>query len=358
MKKVLKKIKDLSKKQKIIIGVAGIIIIFAIVLVIFLLSSNKDNNKVNQPTKEKEEVKEEIPEKKLTIVNEDSNSRPYAVMINNHAQARINHAGLQDAYIVYEMIVEGGLTRMMALFKDKTTDRIGSVRSSRHYYLDYALENDAIYVHFGWSPQAESDIKTLGINNINGLYDSAFWRDYNLGVSLEHTAFTSISNIEKVANSKGYRKETNKELLLNYSIDEVNIDTIEGAITANNVIIPYSGYVKTSYTYNPDLKVYNRFVNGVAHTDAITKNQYTAKNIIIQKVYNYSIDSYGRQTLNNIGTGDGYYITNGYAIPIKWTKNSRSSQTVYTYLNGEEIKVNDGNTYIQIEPTNQSPTIN
>lgn len=358
MKKLLNKLKKLSKKQKIILVGVSIIIILSIVLIMFLLSGSKENSKVSKPTKEKEEEVEEIPEKKLTIVDEDSNSRPYAIMINNHAKARINHAGLQDAYIVYEMIVEGGLTRMMALFKDKTTDRIGSVRSSRHYYLDYALENDAIYVHFGWSPQAQSDIKTLGVNNINGLYDSAFWRDYNLGVSLEHTAFTSIANVEKVATSKGYRTETNKELLLNYSIDEININAMEGAMVANNVVIPYSGYMTTSYAYNPELKVYNRFVNGVSHTDAITKNQYTAKNIIIQKVYNYSIDSYGRQTLNNIGTGDGYYITNGYAVPIKWTKSSRSSQTIYTYINGEEIKVNDGNTYIQIEPTSQYPTIN
>ena len=87
--------------------------------------------------------------RELKIVDEDSISRPYAVMINNHSKARANHAGLQDAYIVYEAIVEGGLTRMMAIFKDKDTARIGSVRSSRHYFLDYALENDAIYVHFG-----------------------------------------------------------------------------------------------------------------------------------------------------------------------------------------------------------------
>ena len=82
-------------------------------------------------------------------------------MINNLNEARPYQSGLQDAYIVYEMIVEGGITRMMALFKDQNTSRIGPVRSSRHYYLDYALENDAIYVHFGWSPQAQTDISRL-----------------------------------------------------------------------------------------------------------------------------------------------------------------------------------------------------
>ena len=110
-----------------------------------------------------EQTKE--PEKQLKIVNLKSKTRPYAVMINNN-HAAWPQAGIQDAYIVYEMLVEGGFTRFLAVYKDKELDRIGTVRSSRHYFLDYALENDAIYVHFGWSPQAQSDIKSLnGLSN-------------------------------------------------------------------------------------------------------------------------------------------------------------------------------------------------
>ena len=63
--------------------------------------------------------------------------------------------------MVYEAIAEGGETRLMAMFKGVDVEQIGPVRSSRHYFLDYAMENDAIYVHFGWSPQAQSDIKNI-----------------------------------------------------------------------------------------------------------------------------------------------------------------------------------------------------
>ena len=87
-------------------------------------------------------------EKTLNVVDESSNARPYAVMINNHPQARQYHSGLQEAYLTYEIIVEGGMTRLMPIFKGVNVGRIGSVRSSRHYYLDYALENDAVYVHW------------------------------------------------------------------------------------------------------------------------------------------------------------------------------------------------------------------
>ena len=135
-------------------------------------NDNKGSKKDSKNNKEINNVKEEINEepkviKKVQIIDLDSNSRPYAVMINNIATVWGYQSGLQDAYLVYEIIVEGGYTRLMAVYKDKTLDRIGSVRSSRHYFLDYALENDAIYVHFGWSPQAEADMQTWGVNNIN-----------------------------------------------------------------------------------------------------------------------------------------------------------------------------------------------
>ena len=294
---------------------------------------------------------------KVSIIDLESDTRPIAVMINNQEKARPNHAGLNDAYIIYEIIVEGGLTRYMALFKDQETERIGSVRSSRHYFLDYALENDAIYTHFGWSPQAQSDISKLDIDNINGLYDSGFWRDKTLNVPTEHTAFTNIANILEVANKKNYRLTSEEKPLLNYTIVNQNLSKLEisntEAIPANNVSIKYSNYVTTSYTYDKENGVYKRYVNDVEHKDAVTKEQYTFKNIITYQVRNYSIDSYGRQTLDNIGTGEGYYITNGYAIPIIWEKSSRSSKTVYKYLDGTELKVNDGNTFIQIQPKNQ-----
>ena len=299
----------------------------------------------------------EPPKPKLKIVDETSNSRPVAVMINNHAQARKNHAGLQDAYLVYEMIVEGGLTRLMAVFKDQTTNRIGSVRSSRHNYLDYALESDAIYVHFGWSPKAQSDISLLGINNINGLYDEAFYRDKTLGVAYEHTAFTSMDMIQTIVKQKGYRTTSDQPLLFNYSIDEIGLETKEGAGPANQVELSYSAYITSSYTYNPEAKVYNRFVNGEIHKDGVTEEQYHFKNIIIANVNNYNLDSYGRQNLDTVGNGTGYFITNGYAVPITWHKDSRISQTKYCYLDGTEIVLNDGNTFIQIFPINKTPDI-
>ena len=117
--------------------------------------------------------------------------------------------------------------------------------------------------------------------------------------------------------------------------------------------ISFSGSKSTTFKYDPETKVYNRFQNDKEHIDYLTKKQYTVKNIITYKVKNHSYDSYGRQALENIGKGEGYFITNGYAVPITWEKTTRAGQTVYKYLDGTEITVNDGNTHIEIQPKNR-----
>lgn len=293
--------------------------------------------------------------KKVKIIDEDSNSRPIAVMINNNHDAW-PHAGLAQSYLNYEIIAEGGITRIMALFKDKTDiEKIGSVRSSRPYFLDYVLENDAIYVHWGGSNDAYSDIDVLDIDNIDGMnYEGTyFFRDRSLNKAYEHTGFTSMDKINEGINDLGFNKTTNKDNLLKYSVDEIDLSNIEGSIKADEVIIPYSNYHTTSYKYDEINKVYLRYMSDTPHTDSVTDEQYTAKNIITYKLENYSYDSYGRQVLENIGSGEGYFITNGYATPVTWEKSSRSSKTKYYYSTGEEVILNDGNTWIQIEPSNK-----
>ena len=352
----MKKQKNNNKvKVSVIVATISIILVIGVALLLFL-GSKKDST---LPKITKKNPSTPTIESNLKIVDLNSKTRPYAIMINNLGVARPLQSGLQDAMIIYEMIVEGGLTRYMAVFQDQNTERIGSIRSARHYFLDYALENDAIYVHHGNSPQAAADFKTLNIDRISVDASKTGWRDKSLNVSTEHTLFTSIAKLNNGVGNK--RKTRNKDFLLNYSETPIDLSTKEGAIKANNIEITYSGSVKTSYEYDESAQNYKRSVNGKAHTDYVTKKQYTFKNIITYQVSNTSLnDGSGkdRQTLDNIGSGEGYYITNGYAIPITWSKSSRSSQTVYKYKDGTEIDVNDGNTFIQIQPKGKNLIIN
>lgn len=343
--------------KKFLVAILVIVVIIAAVL--FAMKVVNNNNNTQTTGLGQQSKNEKAPIKKLQIIDEDSKSRPYAVMINNHHDAW-PQCGLQDAYLVYEIIAEGNITRMMALFKDKDTAKIGSIRSSRPYYIDYAEENDAIYVHWGGSPQAYTRLKNIDSIDGMALEGSVFFRDRTLKRNTEHTGFTSMENVKEYAQKKGYTRDTNKDLLLNYSVDEIDVSNLPEVQSAIKVDIKYSGYHTTSYEYDEENKVYKRSMSGQANVDLVTGKQYTAKNIIVYSVSNNTINDgsgKGRQELNNIGSGSGYYITEGHAIPITWEKTTQSGQTIYKYTNGEEITVNDGNTFIQIYPKTGKLTI-
>ncbi len=339
------------KKEYLLIIIVLVVVALLGTLIYLTTSKKNKNNSENDNSTTTTTVK------KLNIVNEESKSRPYAIMINNVEGARKLQSGLQDAYMVYELMVEGGITRYLALFLDQTTERIGSIRSARHYYLDYALENDAIYVHHGYSPQAREDWSKLGVDRIEVNESTTGWRDKSASKTYEFTLFTNIEKLGKGIRSK--RTERNKDLLLNYSVDNIDISQMEGAIPANKIDIKYSSNTTTNYKYDTDNNIYLRSVNNKSQNDYVTGKQLTVKNIIVYKVKYSNIqgDDKGRQTIDNVGNGTGYYISNGYAVPITWKKDSRSSATIYKYNNGKEIQVNDGNTFIQIMPDNQTLAI-
>ena len=342
--------KKIKKEYLLIIIVLVVVALLGTLIYLTTSKKNKNNNENDNSTTT-------TTVKKLNIVNEEYKSRPYAIMINNVEGARKLQSGLQDAYMVYELMVEGGITRYLALFLDQTTERIGSIRSARHYYLDYALGNDAIYVHHGYSPQAREDWSKLGVDRIEVNESTTGWRDKSASKTYEFTLFTNIEKLGKGIQSK--RTERNKDLLLNYSVDNIDISQMEGAIPANKVDIKYSSNTTTNYEYDTDNNIYLRSVNNKSQNDYVTGKQLTVKNIIVYKVKYSNIqgDNKGRQTIDNVGNGTGYYISNGYAVPITWKKDSRSSATIYKYNNGKEIQVNDGNTFIQIMPDNQTLAI-
>ena len=346
-----------NKKQnaKIIIWIFFIALLSLIIGILLINKNNifyADDENTNQVSSF-EVIEPVIEEKKVKTFS--GNDRPIAVMIDNVGSAR-PQAGLNDAYIVYEIIVEGNQTRLMALFKGKDLKKIGPIRSSRHYFLDYALENDAIYVHFGWSPQAQNDISKLKVKNINGMAESSksFWRVKDK--SAPHNAVTSTDKILEIAKRKGYKTTSEKESVLKYTTEEVELDS---EILANIVTIPYSSSYKVKYEYDEETKEYTRIYIKTIQKDSTTKEIVTTKNIIITFAKNSTLNDgskKGRQTLSNIGTLDGYYITNGKAEKIKCYKKSRTEQTIYKDLEGNEIEVNDGNTFIQIVPTSSKVT--
>ncbi len=341
-----------GKGVKILIAILVILIIVAIALIVMKITNtniNKNNQISSNGIISLGTDLGKVEQTKETINIYNGVDRPIAVMIDNHKGAW-PQVSLNEAYIVYEIIVEGGETRLMPIYKGKDLEKIGPVRSSRHYFIDYALENDAIYVHFGWSPQAQSDISTYNVNNINGISESEtnFWRVKDK--KSPHNVVTNTQKILTMATNKGYRTTSNAKSVLNYKSTEVELE--EGQL-ANEITIPYSTLHTVSYKYNEETKRYERYQRGTKQTDWDTKEVISTKNIIITFAQNYTltdVENKGRQGLKNTGDKKGYYITNGKAIEIVCSKNSRTDKTEYKDLLGNVIDVNDGNTFVQICP--------
>ena len=342
-----------KNRTKILILILVLIIIAAGGILAYKIVIDKNNTEM-VAKQDDGTITAVINEKQVQIFK--GNDRPIAVMIDNHSDAW-PQAGLQDAYMIYEIVVEGGETRLMALFKGANIEKIGPVRSARHYFIDYAMENDAIYVHFGQSPQAESDIKKFSINDINGISEdgTTFWRVKDKAAP--HNAVTSTEKLLNSAKSKKYRTTSTEESVLNYATEEVDLTDGQEAI---NITIPHSNLQIVKYVYNEEKKAYERYARQKAQKDWTTGETITTKNIIITLCDNYTlsdVENKGRQGLKNIGTFDGYYITNGKAIKIKCIKNEREEKTVYQDLQGNTIEVNDGNTFVNICPTDSNVVI-
>lgn len=326
---------------------AGLILLFIIFLVGCSQNVTVDNPEIQESVAvvEKDPIKEEIDDFFKKYVNTDE--RPIAVMVDNDDHNARPQAGLDEAYLIYEMIVEGGSTRFMPIFRSTDTKKIGPVRSSRHYFLDYAMENDVIYTHFGWSPKAMSDISSFKINKINGVLGEdgyVFWKEEKYKGDW-HSAYINIKNIKEHAQNKGYNLLTEHKNGIVYSDKYFDLKSEN---TATSIDLKYSGGYKTGYKYNSDRKIYEKYINNNPH---VMQNGKTLefKNIIIMLIYDTSLgDGTARRNINTTGNGKGYYITNGSFEEITWHKSSRSGNTTYKTKDGEDLCINPGKTIINL----------
>ncbi|MBP7175770.1 MAG: DUF3048 domain-containing protein [Thermoclostridium sp.] len=277
--------------------------------------------------------------------------RPIAVMIDNETSKVLPQGGIGIAQIVYEILVEYGDTRYMAIFYNNMPELVGPVRSSRHYFLDYAMEYDAIYAHIGWSDYAYRDLDLFEIDNIDGVSSEAgsvYW-DLTRDRTNYHDSYTSPERINKFIGKAQYTQETEKRLPFEYQ--PTDTDLPEGQ-SAKEIFIKYSTNSNGGFYYDSELKNYKRTRLGEFQIDRNTDEPIRTKNILILHVETKNIpqDKYGRKDVITAGSGKGYFITNGLAQEITWEKSSRTSQTIYRNAKKEKIVLNPGQTWIQIVP--------
>ena len=287
----------------------------------------------------------------LPIDSSIANQRPIAVMVDNEKIA-LKHYGTAEADIVYEMMnstKNSRVTRLMCIYKDwQNIGQTGSIRSIRTTNIPLAGEYNAIMIHDGGPFYINDYFANPWANHLSG----GFARIKN-GKRTEFTEYVTADVLnKKIDKAKISRTYNEYAPARRNHFKFYGADTLIGGGTANNIDLSGAFWHNSSkLAYNPSTASYDYYEYGSIHTDAEDGQVLTFKNVLLQSMSFAELDANGYFTYNMVGSGSGYYCTNGQVIPVTWTKTSLTAPTVFTGSNGQEISINPGKTYIGIVPS-------
>lgn len=337
--------------------------VLLIILVLMMILMPQKESGIYQPkiltSRQTQEAPTEIPRKidGLVVKTEEANPIPVCVMIENAAFGGVRpQAGLSQASVVYEVVVEGGITRFMAVFANNTEDRVGPVRSARDTYLEFASEYDCAYVHAGGSFTAMQAIPRFGMRDIDALREAQYFTRRSDKQPV-HNLYTTLKDLHQSVEEHSW----NKLAAPNYAswrfdseVERLTVEDLtneDGTVRTLSVSILFGGSYNVEWTYNPETGLYQRVNGGLAHTDENTGEQLTAHNVIVQTVGpGTEIEGKGRINWPVTGEGNATIFVGGVAHEGTWRKADRQSRTVFYNTNGEEITLLPGNSWVEVVP--------
>jgi hypothetical protein len=290
--------------------------------------------------------------------------KPIAVMLDDHWAAR-PQAGLSQADIVYQALAEGGIPRYMAIFQTQDPPLIGPIRSARTYFVAWAEEWKAMYVHVWGSPDAMSRLATdnkLYVWNADGLRyltnTPYMWREKFRAAP--HNAYTSGAQLRALLRKLGGTDPSPKTPWTFGDPAPQSLRPVGGSIT-----IPYY-YNKIEYQYDRATNTYPRWetTNVTKHTlapeiDPNNDRQVAPSVVVVMYMNTYLMAGHanekkGRLELAYVGKGKALVFQNGTAISARWNKAREHSPTTLTYASGPDagkpIPFVRGQIFIQVVP--------
>ena len=287
----------------------------------------------------------------LEISDELVAQRPVAIMVDNEKKA-LAHYGTAEADIVYEMMnstANGRVTRLMCLYKDwMNLQQTGSIRSTRTTNVMLTGEYNAVLIHDGGPFYIKSYLKQPYATHISG----GFTRIKN-GKPTEFTEYVFgqelVKRFAKSGISTAYTMapERGSHFLFTAADTDLATDAAVNVVDLSNVFV----HNKSQLLFNPGSRTYDYYEYGSQHFDAEDAQPLTFKNVILQNTSFTQLDKNGYLTYNVVGSGSGFYLTNGKVVPITWSKGSETAITHYFDVAGNEIAVNRGKTYIGLVPS-------
>lgn len=279
--------------------------------------------------------------------------RPVLVSIDNHPDAR-PQAGLTAADLVYEVPAEGGITRLLALFVTQRPERVGPVRSSRHYFLDLALEWDAIYVHAGGSPQHYARIVRTGLDDLDGVRADprgggrrVFTRDARR--KMPHNLYASLPVALTAAEERGWALTAPPRpspFAFRSAGEEPTGERVD------RLVIHWPGWRRGWVRYRWTGAGYLRETAFGPHVAEETGDPLTPANLLIQLVPARTIagDAEGRLEVELAGEGRLLIASGGRLREGRWQKASPTAPTRWLEADGRPVRLASGPTWVHLVP--------
>ena len=274
--------------------------------------------------------------------------RPAAVMIDNIKEA-LPQTGVSSADVVYEMVTEGGITRLMAVYSDyRNMPIVGPVRSGRDQFVRFAMPLNAIFTHIGGNIYANSLLNHYQYQDVNGYYlgTNAFRFDDTRGALIgdEHCWYT-----EGVLAQRGIDKvgtiNTTGTLAPLFNFDKESLAPTTG--TAKTVDFKFSNYADGSFVYNEETKTYLKSQFGAPHIDAATAAQLAFENVFVLYT-DIGVKPDGYISDFDLTQGKGLYFSGGKYSEVSWEKEDDMEQVVIYDENKKELAVTPGKSYIAV----------
>ncbi len=326
------------------------IILFIMLTAVVLLGGCGKNQK--QEATENQPVLEKIVNFLTGIEAEVSPyTRPVAVTVNN-LEASLPQYGISGADVIMEFPVEGGITRLMALYGDyENVPDVCSVRSCRYYFPIFARGFDAVYFCYGSNETiATPTLERLGIDYIDGNKEGdslVFERDSaRLELySTEHTVYLKGENMAEIFEKYGFSAERD-EAFGKTAFDFAD-DNKSFALPCTEITAEFSSSYYSDFYYDAEIGEYLKSHNGQEHVDGKSGEQLSFENVFILEA---EVSAYNGTSLVQIDWhgGKGYYATEGTMTEILWEKESENTPLRFFDAQKNPLKINKGKSYIGI----------
>lgn len=289
--------------------------------------------------------------------------KPVAVMINNidgggSQDAQEVQTGVGKADMVFETLVEGGITRLLAVYSDiSKVGQIGTIRSARISYAQIVAGLDAFYIHCLADNKycSKSYRDGLGISDLDlGSNAGSLGKRVSNGKATEHTLYTFGDKVAEFIKDKNQKIKDSAKNVYKFNDEE---SPEQFSKSAKNIAVKFSNFQTTHLRYNFDDEMYIRGNKSANLLDYVTGEKEKFKNVLVLFTNVHSLSD-GYHMKSELDSGTGYYFSQASYKEIKWSKGGEKAPLKFFNTDGSDLKLNAGNSYICITDTDYKSSLN